>query len=239
MKLIEEILKDRPTFHCAETEVNRKFDSRESFLSRSEAKRCATLIEQSAYYGVDDDVARYISETVGPDSVTLETGAGISTLIFAIKGATHTAITPSLSEINAIHQYAAGKNINLDKVSFISEPSEQSLPNIDVNNLDMVVLDGKHAFPWPMIDWFYTADKLRNGGIMMVDDAHIKSVGILIEFMKTDPGWLFLTSFGETNFVFRKECDLVHDVAWHMQPFNFDKLKRINVFQRIRGYLLR
>lgn len=103
----------------------------------------------------------------------------------------------------------------------------------------MVVLDGKHAFPWPMIDWFYTADKLRNGGIMMVDDAHIKSVGVLVEFMKTDPGWMLLTSFCETNFVFRKGRDLIHDVAWHMQPFNFDKPKRINIFQRITSYLLR
>ena len=172
---------------------------------------------------------------IGPSSQTLETGAGISTLIFAIKGAEHTVVTPSETEIELICEYAKKKNIDLDKIRFIGQPSEKFLPNLDVQNLDMVFLDGKHAFPWPVLDWFYSADKLKLGGIMMVDDARMKSVKILVDFMRVDPGWSLLKSFGDNNFAFRKERDSIHDVAWHMQPYNldyFDKSNKIITFIR-------
>lgn len=239
MKIIEEILKERPKFHCTETEISRYFDPDESFLLRNDAEICSIQDEGAVCYGIGEDVAKFIEETVGPSSQTMETGAGVSTLIFAIKGATHTSITPSELEVKAIKQYAHKKSINMDKVRFIRAPSEQYLPNTNIQNLDLVFLDGKHAFPWPIIDWFYTADKLKKGGIMMIDDAYIKSVTVLVDFMMADPGWTLLENLnGGVNMVFRKERDLAHDVAWHMQPFNCEKSVQLNIFQKVFKCLL-
>jgi len=221
MELIDIILKESPAFHRAETEINRAFDPSESYLSRRDATRLAT--QGSACYGIIRDVAYFIRDSIDQSSQTLETGAGISTLIFAIGGAAHTAITPNKNEIVKIRKYAKTKNINFDNVQFVIESSDQFLPNSNMDDLDMVFLDGKHAFPWPTIDWFYTADRVKQGGIMMVDDAQMKSVRILVDFMNADPRWSNLKSFGEKTFAFRKECASIHDIAWHMQPYNFDE----------------
>ena len=218
MDLIKVMLAERPTFHCGETEINRNFDPGESLLPRKKAEKLA--LQQLGCYGISADVAHFIRDTVNHSSRTLETGAGISTLIFAIKNATHVAITPNGSEIESIRHYAKTKQINLNRVRFIIEASDQYLPNSDIKNLDMVFLDGKHAFPWPIIDWFYTADRLRRGGIMMVDDAQMQSIRILVDFMSVDPRWKLIRSFENKTFAFQKERDSVHDIAWHMQPYN-------------------
>jgi hypothetical protein len=82
-----------------------------------------------------------------------------------------------------------------------------------------VLIDGKHAFPWPIIDWFYTAVKLREGGILILDDAEISSVSILKDFMCEDPHWELLKCFGRHAVAFRKLSMSIRDISWHMQPF--------------------
>jgi hypothetical protein len=94
------------------------------------------------------------------------------------------------------------------------------LPRCELADLDVVLLDGKHAFPWPMVDWFYTADRLKQGGLMIVDDVQMRSVGLLYNFMATDSAWNLVRDFTAKTLVFRKMRPLVHDIAWHMQPWN-------------------
>jgi hypothetical protein len=43
-------------------------------------------------------------------------------------------------------------------VRFAPEASESYLPRSEELDLYLVLLDGKHAFPWPVIDWIFTAD---------------------------------------------------------------------------------
>jgi len=83
----------------------------------------------------------------------------------------------------------------------------------------VVFIDGMHAFPWPMLDWYYTADRLKVGGLMMLDDTQMQSVAVLSEFLKADhPRWKFLISIDHTD-IFEKLSSPVHDVAWHEQPW--------------------
>jgi hypothetical protein len=68
-------------------------------------------------------------------------------------------------KINSIHDYAADNGISLDSIHFVCQASEVYLPRSELSALDLVLLDGKHAFPWPMVDWFYSADRLKQGGL--------------------------------------------------------------------------
>jgi len=216
MELLEKILAERPAFHRSETEVQRDFDPAESYLSRQTA---AQLTQQKrACYGIEQAVALFLWNEVEPGSHTLETGAGISTLIFAMRGATHQAITPNEPETEAIRQYAAGKNISFDKVKFVIESSDSYLPKAELPPLDLIFLDGKHAFPWPIIDWFYTAERLKEGGLMVLDDTDMPPVKVLTDFLQADTRWETVQTFNRT-ITFRKIDENIHDVAWHMQPW--------------------
>jgi len=218
MTTIEKLLADRPAFHRVETEIDRSFQANESRLAPKIAKQFAS--GGITCYAIAPEVLRFLADSVSTTSKTLETGAGLSTLIFALRTSLHVAITPSKSEITSIRDYAADKGISLDSVSFICEASEQYLPRCRLADLDLILLDGKHAFPWPMLDWFYTADRLKQGGLMIIDDAQMRSVGVLRDFMAADPGWNLVGDFAGKTVVFQKLRAYVHDVAWHMQPWN-------------------
>jgi hypothetical protein len=230
MSAIERLLADRPAFHRSETEIHRSFQASESCLPPAMANQFAS--GGSACYAIQPEVLRFFADSVSPSSKTLETGAGLSTLVFAVRETAHIAVTPSKPEVSAIRDYAADNSISLTSVRFICEPSEYFLPRCELADLDLVLLDGKHAFPWPMVDWFYTADRLKQGGLMIVDDAQMRSVGLLCDFMATDSAWNLLRDFSGKTLVFRKMRPLIHDVAWHMQPWNTVRSSRSTSLHR-------
>lgn len=217
MDKLQQIIYERPSFHHSETEINRPFDPSESLLPRETAVKLSSA--GVTCYGIEPEVLSFIADSVSEGARTLETGAGCSTLVFAISGAEHIAVTPSQSEIALITQYASQREIPLGKVHFVQESSDRYLPRCEVAGFDLVLLDGKHAFPWPIVDWFFTAERLRKGGVMVIDDAQMRSVAILAEFMGVDPGWQLIHDFSGKTLAFRKIRDSIHNVAWHMQPF--------------------
>jgi predicted O-methyltransferase YrrM len=234
MNTLDIILNERPMFHKGETEINRPFTKQESLLS---AKEIEKLNEPGfTCYGIGKEVLSFIADNVKPGSKTLETGAGCSTLVFAYCGAKHIAVTPSASEIGLIKKYAAEHAIAMEQVNFEQHSSDYFLPRNEEEGFDMVLLDGKHAFPWPIVDWFYTADKLKLGGLMLIDDTHMRSVSMLVDFMKADNGWETIKEFDGKTSVFKKQRALAHDVAWHMQPYT---VIHTGPIQRIQNKLKR
>ena len=152
-----------------------------------------------------------------------------------MKQARHVAVTPSAGEIDRIRTYAVQQQIPLESVVFVAEASEHYLPRFmdKKGDLDLVLLDGKHAFPWPMVDWFYTADRLRLGGLMVLDDVPMRSVGVLAEFMKADAGWKVVESFSERTLAFEKLKHPVLDVAWHMQSWTAAPYAKRGIVARV------
>src|SRR5580693_6665085 len=120
--MLEYVIAEKPRFHASETEISRSFDARESYLSESAARDLAAA--SLTCYGIGEEVLRFLADKVGPASQTLETGAGCSTLVFAIKGARHTVVTPSTDEVERIRVYAGEKGIVLQTVKFVTKASE-------------------------------------------------------------------------------------------------------------------
>lgn len=214
--LLEKILTESPKLHRGD-EIQKKVSARETILRGSIVESIANSLP--VRYGIEPVLARFLYDSVSEQSKTLETGSGISTLVFALRRSDHVAITPNAAEVEAIRTYASANEILLDRVEFIVEPSERYLPRCESKDLDFVLIDGKHVFPWPILDWFYTADKLKQGGILVLDDLQMSSVAILRDFILEDPRWQFMKSFGRRTVVVRKISESVHDVAWHIQPY--------------------
>jgi hypothetical protein len=220
--LLEAVIANPPKVHRGDAELGSEKALSGSSLNGS----CLTghmreMLEKNLVvcHGIDAEVARFLHRVVAEGARTLETGSGLSTVIFAMRKAHHTVVTPSTREAAAIREYARANQIGIESVDFVLEPSETYLPRCTLKDLDLVLIDGKHAFPWPFIDWFYTAEKLKVGGVCVIDDIHLESVLTLVNFLREEPRWEFVWELPRRTIAFRKLSATIHDVAWHQQPY--------------------
>ena len=85
---------------------------------------------------------------------------------------------------------AAGSlNHPLDRVTFHLGDSALTAPTTELPPLDILLVDGAHAFPYPVLDWYYLSRTLREGGVLVVDDAWMPSVRVLTEFLEAEDHW--------------------------------------------------
>jgi predicted O-methyltransferase YrrM len=143
-----------------------------------------------ATFGISPATARLLDASLTPQSVTLETGAGLSTLVILRRGvARHISVTPYPGEFEAIRAYCASVGIGTEPWQPVTASSLDWLPSAALPPLDLVLIDGAHAFPAPFVDWCYTAESLKIGGLMVVDDLQLVTARILADFMRADERW--------------------------------------------------
>ncbi len=165
---------------------------------------------------LSDQVLDYINENINENSVTLETGAGISTILFAIKSSHHTCISPSQKQIERIQKYCEKYQINVNKIDFKIDLSEKVLPSLNIKNIDLVLIDGSHAFPIPFIDWYYTYRKLKVGGKMIIDDTQLWTGLVLKQFLTLEPEWQINKNSPPRSAIFTKVKNYT-EPKWHAQ----------------------
>lgn len=175
---------------------------------------------QTITYGIDKGLAEFLDRYLQPSHTTLETGCGLSTLVILRAGVQqHIAITPEPDQFEVIREFCGQSGLDLERLLPIARCSQEYLPTATLPRLDLVLIDGDHSFPIPFIDWYYTANDLRVGGVMVVDDTHIVTGKILADFMAADPRWAEVFQIPGRCAVFRKMCHPVHDGIWRSQPY--------------------
>ncbi|MDT7542564.1 MAG: hypothetical protein QOE33_2468 [Acidobacteriota bacterium] len=174
---------------------------------------------QSMDMSLASDVLDFIMENIPPDASTLETGCGLSTVLFASRSAHHVVITPAREEFETVLRFCAENNIETDALDFREGASELILPSLDVKPLDLVLIDGRHGFPAPFIDWFYTAGKLKIGGLMIVDDCWLWTGKVLSDLLSEQPQWEQVRDFDGRTSAFRKLDERSEWGDWTDQPY--------------------
>jgi Methyltransferase domain len=169
-------------------------------------------------FGLTAAALQFIYDNVNDRCTTLETGCGLSTVVFALKGSRHTVIAPAPSEFEITRTYCRDRGIPTDQILFIPEASQTALPALKLLPLDLVLIDGGHGFPAPYIDWFYTAGKLKKQGFLIVDDIGLWSCEILREFLLEQPHWELVEEYQGRTSVFRKLKDDSEWLEWTEQP---------------------
>ena len=170
--------------------------------------------EGNEFWGLAWPALRWLEREVRPGMATLETGAGSSTLAFAAGGADHVAVTPDPGEETRIRAQADRLGIDHSRVRFELGPSHEVLPRLDAVPLDLVLIDGAHGFPYPVLDWWFTAGRLRVGGRMLIDDAYMPPVSSLVDALRAQPGWTIVESVGYRTVVVRKEAEAIPHWDW-------------------------
>jgi predicted O-methyltransferase YrrM len=174
---------------------------------------------RSVLWGSSEDLLRFLDEHTGPTSRTLETGAGLSTVVFAASGAAHTCVTPGADEVERITAYCAERGISTAAVEFRTQASEDVLPHLDPAPLDLVLIDGSHSFPSPFIDWFYTAFRLRVGGHVVIDDVQLWTGRVLERFLDAEPEWELVERQRMRTSIFVKRAPVDGLKDWMDQPY--------------------
>jgi hypothetical protein len=140
-------------------------------------------------WGAGDRLLRYLDQKLHEGDVTLETGAGLSTLVFAMKRCSHTVVVPDQGQVDRILAWCEANDIKSDTLVFRVDSSENVLPALEPTPLDLVLIDGGHGFPVPMLDWFYAGRRLRPGGTLIVDDMQIWTGRVLYDVLAKEPQW--------------------------------------------------
>jgi Methyltransferase domain len=146
----------------------------------------------------------WLEREVHPGQATFETGAGASTLVFAAAGTEHEAVTPVEAERERILAECERRGISTDRVTFHIGASQEVLPRLESRPLDLVLIDGAHGFPYPILDWWFLAPRLRIGGQLVLDDCYFPPVGTLVDFLRAQPSWEVAAIPGRRTVVFRK-----------------------------------
>lgn len=160
------------------------------------------------------DALRFMARLLHPGMRTLETGAGQSTVVFLSRGCRHTCVTFEIDHIARIREYCRS-------LELLVGSSDVVLPTWSgrAEQLDFVLIDGAHRFPFACIDWHYTHGHLRVGGILAVDDYRMPSVAPLVEFLKAEEEWRPLSQFGRTAF-FEKIAEAREEMDCQGQRIN-------------------
>lgn len=171
----------------------------------------------------------WMANNLKSDWNTLETGAGYTTTLFAASGCNHTTISPSAPEHIRISEWCSENAIDSSKITFIDEPSQDVLPYMDKTELDLVLIDGAHAFPFPYLDWYYTASRLRVGGYMIVDDLNIITGEHLFDFLKGEyhaGRWRLDAVINHTAIFVKTSENIFGDEEWLSQPYLLDESRK-------------
>ena len=170
--------------------------------------------EGDEYWGLAWAALRWLEENVTSGMATLETGAGSSTIVFAAAGADHEAVTPDAAEERRIRDECERRGIDSSSVRFRIGMSHEVLPALAPRPLDLVLVDGAHGFPYPILDWWYLAPRLRVGGVMLLDDAYMPPVGALVDALRAQPGWDVAAPIGHRTVAVRKLSDELPRFDW-------------------------
>ena len=172
-------------------------------------------------FQIDPKLVPFLRDAAPPGTRSMETGAGLSTIVMLLLGARHTSISPDAGEGDRIREYCDGHGIEHDAYTHVVGASEDVLPTLTVpTDLDLIIVDGNHAFPAPFIDWFYMTRHLRTGGVLVVDDVELWTGRVLADFLDGEKGIWEQVSRTPRFAVYRLEADrtLALTRGWQFQP---------------------
>lgn len=173
----------------------------------------------------------------GPFRSSAETGCGGSTIVLSHVSDRHTAFAidgkdRTITELRKVSDLRAGK------VLFVEGETKDTLPRYRFEGeLDLVLLDGPHAYPLPQVELAYLFPWIRIGGWLVVDDIQIPSVYEMFDFLRKESSVVLEEVVVRTAF-FRRTGVAEHSPdGWARQGINRHTVLRYSWRDRLRKAL--
>lgn len=173
----------------------------------------------------------------GPFRNSVETGCGGSTIVLSHASNRHTAFAIEGSELT-ITGLRMQPDLLQEKVTFIEGESKDTLPRYNFNGeVDIVLLDGPHAYPLPQIEFAYLFPRLKVGGWLVLDDIQIPSVYELFRFLEKESSVVLEEVVARTAFFRRVRTAENGADGWELQGMNRRTILRYSWRDRLRTLL--
>lgn len=173
----------------------------------------------------------------GPFEATAETGCGGSTILLSRLSRLHTvfAIEGLDRTISTLGEHP---NLRRDAVVFVEGETKDTLAiHSFPGPLDLVLLDGPHAYPLPQVEFVYLFPRVKVGGWIVLDDLQITAVYALFQFLRLESSVMLEEVCVRTAF-FRKVVDVEPEPdGWQTKGMNRGLVLRYSWRDRLRTFL--
>jgi hypothetical protein len=173
----------------------------------------------------------------GPFRSSAETGCGGSTIVLSQISERHVAFAIE-GEHRTISALRAHPSLRTERVAFIEGETRHTVAKHELReDLDLLLLDGPHAYPLPQLEFAHLFPRVRVGGWLVIDDIQIPAVHELFRFLRGDPEVELEEVVVRTAF-FRRVRVVDHGPdGWEFQPMNRRSVLRYSWRDRLRRLL--
>ena len=155
---------------------------------------------------------------------SVETGTGKTTLLLSHLSERHTVFTKEdVGDGDSLAAVQKSPLLRQAAVEFVLGPTQRTLAQYRFTEpLDLVLLDGPHAYPFPQLEYYYLYPHLADNGLLIVDDIHIPTIFQLFSFLADDSMFDLLSVVGTTAFFRRTAAPLFDPLqdGWEHQRYN-------------------
>jgi len=198
------------------------------FVARAFAsgKECGLDRSQSLTDAALRHLEYYLSRhsPAGAELSTLETGGGVSTILFARYARRHVVHLLDSEGATARSDFVRrlpGLSSEALQISTERLEPERDRP-APPPTLDIVLIDGARAYPIPDLEFLAATQRLKPGGVLVLDDIDIPTIHRLFEFIAQDAMFYLNDVVEGTAFFARSEAQSfdADRGAWQQQAFN-------------------
>jgi hypothetical protein len=172
--------------------------------------------------------------TRGPFQSSVETGCGGSTIVLSHASQQHTAFAIEGKD-QTITELRRQGDFDDKHVTFVEGQTKTTLPGCRLEGpVDLVLLDGPHAYPLPQVEFAYLFPWLRIGGWLVLDDIQIPSVNELFRFLLRESSVMLEEVVLRTAFFRRTGAVDQGPDGWESQGMNRHTIFRYSWRDRLR-----
>lgn len=161
---------------------------------------------------------------------TAETGCGRSTVLFSNLSQEHHVFCMDdrdLGDASSVGYFQTSPLAKQERLDLHFGPTQQTLLSYEHSGLyDCVLIDGPHGYPFPELEYFHFYPHIREGGILIIDDLQIPTVGRMADVLREDAMWDFVTVVAKTGLFRRTGAEMTPPTGdhWWAQEFNQRRL---------------
>jgi len=161
------------------------------------------------------------------DVTTLETGCGKSTIMFSHLSARHYvfAYDDRGAEGSSVDLVQHDPEFKSETITWVFGPTQRTLLHYPFGDVrfDVILLDGPHGYPFPDFEYAILYERLKPGGVLILDDVHIPSIGNMYDLLREDRMYEEIGVIATTGLLRRTDVVGVPSDGdhWFEQSYNF------------------